>query len=814
MSVDLGMMMVRAQMVKAYGAELPVLHALALGASLSALIACSGDEPACRYLWLQSGQTSASSHVSLLVGARDCQGRAVDTLSADDFVVRESGYETLEATPRVRRLDLPLQLYLTLLFDRSSSLQARQAELVAAAKKMLERMIASGSAKDMPLPAIQLAVEVFAGDPATTVLRPHTDLSAATIHDLLTALDGVARYQPHDAGSTNLYGAIVQSSARLELARRRAERSGHAAAGYLVIFSDGRDTANLASVEDIHGAMTSPTRLRLVSLEQLGDDDGALPSLLGPHATLVAKNAGDLAPTLAKLADWLRQQARAFYRIDYCSPARNGWVDVSIGLRGQPATSDKQTAEQASFRFDASGFVPSCEVPTGAQSASRCQRFERRCDSNQQSAYCNANGQWVVQPCPEGTSCRDGGQCLGAIAWHTAQPATMQFSQGGRANQLDGCSASPQRDIEGGRLLCDIYHVVRIIKPRFGMMFGNSWVKLGGNRYDACYDLGPADGRACISRRLREIRQRLQVEAPFIMLAGQISEFVYKKNVPSDSWPAICRERSIDHWGADTCIPDLAKASGRALQVAWGKAFLDAGLRALVFGQARLQFGNNGTNQLGLDAADRLRLIRQELTAYAQQKGYGEFYIGLQAASGAIASDGQQQADFITGAQHLIKDDSSGFLRHALSQRGHPLYGDGDWHDANLVNNSNRLPVIVDYDNSGDPNPDHLDDVRHLANLPNKTLRANALRDHFRFMRLYNPRAAVAIPITVTLGTKPLCFGINQWVFSANACGLSEMAVELFENVDPEMAGLGGPDSPIGRDYLAHQLRHWEAIVP
>lgn len=55
-------------------------------------------------------------------------------------------------------------------------------------------------------------------------------------------------------------------------------------------------------------------------------------------------------------------------------------------------------------------------------------------------------------------------------------------------------------------------------------------------------------------------------------------------------------------------------------------------------------------------------------------------------------------------------------------------YGPDDWHDANLVNNMNGIPVLLDWDNwSGDPTIP--DDIRTLACLASSADRAQALSD-------------------------------------------------------------------------------------
>lgn len=88
---------------------------------------------------------------------------------------------------------------------------------------------------------------------------------------------------------------------------------------------------------------------------------------------------------------------------------------------------------------------------------------------------------------------------------------------------------------------------------------------------------------------------------------------------------------------------------------AWGRVFLDAGIRALFFGQARLTGGSapDGSDDVAPDGAEGFAAVAGALRAYAAAKGYGDIYVGPQAAAAITLANGSNIADWAYGAQHL-----------------------------------------------------------------------------------------------------------------------------------------------------------------
>eukprot|EP01048_Picozoa_sp_COSAG05_P028206 COSAG05_NODE_8631_length_686_cov_0.863714_1_plen_174_part_00 len=147
------------------------------------------------------------------------------------------------------------------------------------------------------------------------------------------------------------------------------------------------------------------------------------------------------------------------------------------------------------------------------------------------------------------------------------------------------------------------------------------------------------------------------------MISSGLMEFLHKSNLddPTNWDSRCCHQKSVGRWGANTCIPDIKTTCIQEYYTQWGRIFLDAGSRALFFGQARLTGGGRACNSDGTgcsrvskDGAAGFQVVVANLREYAHNKGYGRIYLGPQAASGFELVDGTELADWVYGAQHLF----------------------------------------------------------------------------------------------------------------------------------------------------------------
>jgi hypothetical protein len=247
------------------------------------------------------------SAVAMLYRIETCEGETVIFNPSagesvfDYYSLTENGSSlSSEAVPDVD-LSGAQRAYVTLLLDFSSSTRPVETELLASARAFVDALLAARE-------RVWVGIEIFDGraEPVT-VQQPTPDIA-----ELRAAIDALAgRSDPlAEEGSTNLNGAIASSVQSLQDRQQRVmdrNQLGIVTSGYLVTFTDGRDTSNLALRETATSAVAMAR-----------DAAGATGSLGNVQTYAVALNdAADYTPEaradlLAILGDdtrWLSEGA-------------------------------------------------------------------------------------------------------------------------------------------------------------------------------------------------------------------------------------------------------------------------------------------------------------------------------------------------------------------------------------------------------------------------------------------------------------------------------------------------------------------------
>eukprot|EP00039_Didymoeca_costata_P027775 m.19163 g.19163 ORF g.19163 m.19163 type:complete len:630 (-) comp6501_c0_seq1:41-1930(-) len=450
-----------------------------------------------------------------------------------------------------------------------------------------------------------------------------------------------------------------------------------------------------------------------------------------------------------------------------------------------------------------------------------------------------------IQPCPQYTACKHN-VCQGELAMHMAKSTFMQQAAlYSPPSELSNCSADPEDDAHHARVLCDVFHATKEIQPGVLHELGNTWLSRDPSQSGPC-GVNASTWRSCLSANLKIISDKLRTVSPASLFSGGLMEYLYQDNLDNATeFIDACIPGSIGQWGNNkTCIPNIAGSpQAREYYIHMGMAFLDAGCTLLFFGQARLTGGGVGDVSSAVSPAGALGFqhVITAIRSYASSQGYGPIYFGAQAACCIKPSGGDDLIDFVYGAQHLqpvahapypmliqpLSRQSPAFLKPQSSPPWPWLYGNGDWHDANLINNENGKLVVLDFDNwSGSPSIP--DDIRTLACLPDN-IRAQAVSNLYHHLSNYNPRASVSIPLSKCLaGTTCPNIGNIQCAgnlsfpggvyFSANACNIITMAKELFSKNYTQWpysptAPFNTTNPPIERHYWGQQLRSPDATV-
>lgn len=286
------------------------------------------------------------SAVAVFVGVEDCRGVPIPGLELADFEVSEDGTRVGSEAAVALLPAGDRQAFVTLSIDMSASTLGIVDGVIGAAHAFVDQIEADG------LP-VHIAVEAFAGMRTADVLLRHTlDLT-----QVRGALDSLADYMAADVSSTNLHGAIQGGMERLADARGALERRNYGGAlttGYLVLFTDGADTAGYVTAEAARAAAAaSADRLMVVGL--IGPDHEPLSILaLEPDFVLTSPALATLRRELMAVANRIARQVGSTYLVGYCSPKRSGIHTVSI------AVADAPEGGSAAADFNATGFGPGC----------------------------------------------------------------------------------------------------------------------------------------------------------------------------------------------------------------------------------------------------------------------------------------------------------------------------------------------------------------------------------------------------------------------------------------------------------------------
>ncbi|MDB4932226.1 MAG: hypothetical protein JWM10_4710, partial [Myxococcaceae bacterium] len=300
---------------------------------------------------LLEGRTVSPSGVAMFFAAEDCLGRPLTDLAATDFVVREDGIALGSEASATLITRVGPQVFVSLVLDLSASTNAFLPQLTAAAAQFITTL---QTVRHLP---VQIGLQVFAGEAGLTEWQAPTVDTAR----LLARLDALATYHPADPGSTNLYGATIAALGRqatAEAAFRARNAGGAFTTGYVVLFTDGGDTAGLRTQADAVAAVRgSADRTLAVGLAG-GDSMPAVLSALAPGGVLTAPDASTLAREFDALASRIAAEFRALYLLGYCSARRAGEHTVTVSVAGGT------TAPAASYGFSAAGFGPGCTAAT------------------------------------------------------------------------------------------------------------------------------------------------------------------------------------------------------------------------------------------------------------------------------------------------------------------------------------------------------------------------------------------------------------------------------------------------------------------
>jgi len=308
-------------------------------------------ERSCTVTRLLEGRTVSPSGIAMFFTAEDCQGRPLPDLRATDFVVREDGTPLSSEASATLITRVGPQVFVSLVLDLSASTNAFLPQLITAASQFVTTL---QTVRRLP---VQIGVQVFAGESGLTEWQAPTVDTA----QLLQRLSALSTYRPADPGSTNLYGATITALSRqasAEAAFRTRNAGGAFTTGYVVLFTDGGDTAGLRTQNDALTAVRgSADRTVAVGLAG-GDYNPAVLATLATGGVLTAPDTSTLTREFNALASRIAAEFRTLYLLGYCSARRAGDHTVTVSVAGGT------TLPMASYSFSAAAFGPGCSGAT------------------------------------------------------------------------------------------------------------------------------------------------------------------------------------------------------------------------------------------------------------------------------------------------------------------------------------------------------------------------------------------------------------------------------------------------------------------
>lgn len=402
--------------------------------------------------------TGVSSGVSVFFALDDCQGRPITDRTDLELEVVEDGapVSTVEAAPVF--LERKGQVaFVNLLIDLSSSIAPKLADVQSAAKSFVDTLAA-----ETQVPT-HVGLSAFAGDERVTVFQPPT-LDYAAVR---SAIDKLTTFAPSDPTSTNLYGAVSQGICQVDVAQstfRRENRGGVSTNGYVVLFTDGKDTAGRAMLSETAKAVAKRGDMLLaVALPSPDFDDtarSALCSLTLGGATCDAGtkspfvfevqgsgSSAELQSTFNAMATRIREQYKRTHLLGYCSAKRTGTHTVAIrakSWKGKPVE-NRTTAEYA---FKADGLTGGCNAA----------KFESLCAADQSCGglgcgSCTAPGT-ACKVCGTSYPSNPRGSCGEPTPGVCAPVAQVTCSDVQCTSDANGCSCSTGSGATTNSLTC------------------------------------------------------------------------------------------------------------------------------------------------------------------------------------------------------------------------------------------------------------------------------------------------------------------------------------------------------------------------
>jgi len=268
-------------------------------------------------------------------------------LRAEDFEIYEDDQlvSKFESQQTIQNPEVAAVMYTLLLLDMSGSVtESGQADaLIDAARAFVDKVETSQ----------KVGVYAFDGDKDIKSVVRFTEAKGS----MEGGLEGLRQYRAKDP-STNLHGAVVQGLDTLDEALQDDKRP--LKFGTLVVFSDGTDRAARVSRDEMQAAIADPKydAFELYAIGVGAEMEEGVLSEIGIDGTEMAHDGAGVSEAFGKVAQRISDQAKRFYLLSYCSPAREGTHQVRIATEARNERGRTRGHGELEYEFDAKGFGP------------------------------------------------------------------------------------------------------------------------------------------------------------------------------------------------------------------------------------------------------------------------------------------------------------------------------------------------------------------------------------------------------------------------------------------------------------------------
>jgi hypothetical protein len=292
----------------------------------------------------------------------DCQGWPWRGLVTADFkIMQDASPITSEATAVVvERGERPT--WVTLLLDGSASTQSSWTDVVVATESFIRDLHITRGLR------IRIAIRVFDGEAGLAMsVAPTLDTA-----QLLAGVTTLKTFVPRKNG-TNLYQSVA-TALKLQADDRAAyvtrTREFDTTKGFVVLFTDGKDTTAHATYNDVTTAKsTYPDTLVGIGLASPDYDSSILNGIVTrkgqPVLVYEPPTSATLLRNFATVANRVAAHANGYYIIGYCTPTASGQHTLDF-------TMASTTANTVSRNFTANGTSCLASTFTNACAGSNC----------------------------------------------------------------------------------------------------------------------------------------------------------------------------------------------------------------------------------------------------------------------------------------------------------------------------------------------------------------------------------------------------------------------------------------------------------